>query len=374
VDVIWGPDQIIGDKLQYLQYMANDKVSQDQYYPLYDVMKNYIGKQTDPKFLPVKKFKVPVDTALVRKNGTVNADDVVTTEMQFELPSNRVVTRDQLIILNVIATNQWKRPIYFTSTQVGMGLTDFMRREGLTYRLIPVKATTDVNVEPMYENMMKKFTSGHANVKGVYFDEENRRHLYTIRQSYADVAKELIAKGRKEEARAAVLKSDQLIPDINVPYGMPSRVELHNQASLSLMEAAYESGATDLANKISKALSKDFDQHMEYLASLGDMTKKQLEDILMNYSQQKYMEQMQQQQGGQPSRQADAYLAANLSRNQSGLSFEMTRVFNLMQYLKRAESENNPAAKDSLQKKIDSALLKLKPDSNKLTSKPDSLK
>jgi len=374
VDVIWGPDQIIGDKLQYLQYMANDKVSQDQYYPLYDVMKNYIGKQTDLKFLPVKKFKVPVDTALVRKNGTVNADDVVTTEMQFELPSNRVVTRDQLIILNVIATNQWKRPIYFTSTQVGMGLTDFMRREGLTYRLIPVKATTDVNVEPMYENMMKKFTSGHANVKGVYFDEENRRHLYTIRQSYADVAKELIAKGRKEEARAAVLKSDQLIPDINVPYGMPSRVELHNQASLSLMEAAYESGATDLANKISKALSKDFDQHMEYLASLGDMTKKQLEDILMNYSQQKYMEQMQQQQGGQPSRQADAYLAANLSRNQSGLSFEMTRVFNLMQYLKRAESENNPAAKDSLQKKIDSALLKLKPDSNKLTSKPDSLK
>jgi hypothetical protein len=374
VDVIWGPDQIIGDKLQYLQYMANDKVSQDQYYPLYDVMKNYIGKQTDPKFLPVKKFKVPVDTALVRKNGTVNADDVVTTEMQFELPSNRVVTRDQLIILNVIATNQWKRPIYFTSTQVGMGLTDFMRREGLTYRLIPVKATTDVNVEPMYENMMKKFTSGHANVKGVYFDEENRRHLYTIRQSYADVAKELIAKGRKEEAKAAVLKSDQLIPDINVPYGMPSRVELHNQASLSLMDAAYESGATDLANKISKALSKDFDQHMEYLASLGDMTKKQLEDILMNYSQQKYMEQMQQQQGGQPSRQADAYLAANLSRNQSGLSFEMTRVFNLMQYLKRAETENNPAAKDSLQKKIDSALLKLKPDSNKLTSKPDSLK
>jgi len=129
------------------------------------------------------------------------------------------------------------------------------------------------------------------------------------------------------------------------------------------MEAAYESGATELAKKISKELSKDFDQHMEYFASLGDMTKKQLEDILMNYSQQKYMEQIQQQQGGQPSRQADAYLAANLSRNQSGLSFEMTRVFNLMQYLKRADSDNNPALKDSLGKLIDSNLLKLKPDS-----------
>jgi hypothetical protein len=373
VDVIWRPDQIIGDKLQYLQYMANDKVSQDQYYDLYDVMKNYIGKQDDPRFLPIKKFKVPVDTALVRKNGTANADDVLTSEMQFELPSNRAITRDQLIILNVIATNQWKRPIYFTSTQVGMGITDFMRREGLTFRLIPVKATTDVNVGPMYENMMKKFTSGHANVKGVYFDEENRRHLYTIRQSYADLARELLAKGKKEEAKMVVLKSDSLIPDINVPYGIPSRYEMHNRASLSLMDAANESGATDLAKKISKALSKDLDQHMEYLASLGDMTKKQLEAILMNYNQQKYMEQMQQQQGGQANRQADVYLTNNLSKNQLGLALEMNQVFNFTQYLKRSETDINPAAKDSIKNKIDS-LLKLKPDSNKLTSKPDSQK
>ena len=86
-------------------------------------------------------------------------------------------------------------------------------------------------------------------------------------------------------------------------------------------------GATDLAKKISNALNKDFNQHMEYFASLGDMTKKQLEDILMNYSQQKYMEQMQQQQGGQPNRQADAYLTANLSKNQSGLAIEMNKGF-----------------------------------------------
>ena len=49
-------------------------------------------------------------------------EDVVTSEMQFELPESMPITRDQLIILNVIATNQWKRPIYFTSQQVGMGI------------------------------------------------------------------------------------------------------------------------------------------------------------------------------------------------------------------------------------------------------------
>ena len=101
----------------------------------------------------------------------------------------------------------------------------------------------------MMKNMMTKFSNGHADVKGVYFDEENRRHLYTIRQSFADLAKQLLAKGRKDEAKQVVLKSDNLVPDTNVPYATPSRYEFHNQASFTLMEAAYESGATELATK-----------------------------------------------------------------------------------------------------------------------------
>src|SRR6186713_738327 len=363
VDVIWGPDKIIGDKLQYLQLAPSDKAGND-YYDLYKVMSG-IGNQIDPRIMPIKRFSVPVDTALARKNGTLNDEDVAVTEMQFEIP-NRALTRDQLIILNVIATNQWKRPIYFTSLQVGMGLTDFMRREGLTYRLIPIKPTSDVNVKPMYEHMMTKFANGHADVKGVYFDEENRRHLYQIRQSYADLARELLARGEKDSAKAVVLKSDQLIPDTNVPYGIPSRYEQHNQSSWSLMEAAYGSGATDLGKKISKELSKDLDQHMEYLASLGDMTKKQLEDILMNYTQQKYMEQLQEQQGGKANRQADAYLTTNLSKNQSGLTVDMIQLFNLSQYVKRTDADYNPAAKDEEKRKLDSALLELSSDTNKL--------
>ena len=64
------------------------KYRQEQYYPLYDVMKNVIGNEADPRILPVKRFKVPVDTALVRKNGTVNDEDVAATEMQFEFPES----------------------------------------------------------------------------------------------------------------------------------------------------------------------------------------------------------------------------------------------------------------------------------------------
>ena len=369
VDVIWRPDQIIGDKLQQLIYYADNKAGND-YYDLYDVMKNVIGKQDDPRILPVKKFKVPLgDTVMLRKNGTVNADDVLTGPMQFELPDkDQNPSRDELIILNIIATNGWKRPIYFTSPQVGMGLTDFMRRDGLTYRLTPVRITSDVNVDPMYENMMKKFTGGHANVKGVYFDEENRRHLYTIRQYYGDLANALLAKGKKDSARQAVFKCDSLIPDINVPYAMPSRYEFHNRASKTLMEAAYESGATELAKKINNALNKDINEHLEYIASLGDMTRNQLENILMKYGQDKMMEQFQERQGGQASGNADAHLDANLTSNQKGLTIEMNQLIYLQQEIKGVESKFNPkpaTLNDSLNKKIDSTLLKLKPDSPK---------
>jgi len=362
VDVIWGPEQIIGDKRQQLQYIQQQGLK-DTYYDLYDVMKNVIGKQEDPSILPVKKFKVPVDSALVRKNGTVNADDVLTPEMQFELPEGDVnPTRDQLIILNVIATNQWKRPIYFTSPQVGLGIVPFLRREGLTYRLTPVRGTSDVNVEPMFQHMMTKFTNGHADVKGVYFDEENRRHLYTIRQSFGDLAKGLIAKGKMEDAKKVVMRADSLIPNINVPYGIPSRIELHNQASYTLMEAAYECGATELGKKIYNELNKDFTQHMEYLAALGDMTTKQLEDIVMQYSQMSYMERFEQQQGKQPSGRASAYLSTALSANQMSLAYEINRVYGfVMQLMKPINEKYNepPKAKDTINKP-DSGLLNLK--------------
>jgi hypothetical protein len=76
------------------------------------------------------------------------------------------------------------------------------------------------------------------------------------------------------------------------------------------------------------------------------------------------MEQMQQQQQAS---QADAYLTASLSPNQLGLAMEMTRVSNLTQYLKNRDAKNNPQQnQDSLNKKLlDSALLKLNPDTPK---------
>ncbi|HSU27786.1 MAG TPA: DUF2723 domain-containing protein, partial [Chitinophagaceae bacterium] len=145
VDVIWSPEQIEGGNREVM-YFDPGTVPQDRYYPLYDAMKNVLGKYTPdpetkrdkgPETYPIKKFSVPVDTMLVKKNGTVNPDDIVVPEIRFEIPKS-YMQRNDLAILNIIASNNWKRPIYFTSPFSELGFGEYLRKDGLSYRLIPV--------------------------------------------------------------------------------------------------------------------------------------------------------------------------------------------------------------------------------------------
>ena len=70
------------------------------------------------------------------------------------------------MVLDMLAYNNWERPIYFAIT-VGsdnfMGLEKYFQLEGLSYRLVPYKAvspdgqTGEVNVDKMYDNLINKF-------------------------------------------------------------------------------------------------------------------------------------------------------------------------------------------------------------------------
>ncbi len=64
-------------------------------------------------------------------------------------------------ILNIIAANKWRRPIYFTSPYDELGFAQYLRTDGLTYRLVPVK-NSEVNRDWAYNVMMKKFVFGNA--------------------------------------------------------------------------------------------------------------------------------------------------------------------------------------------------------------------
>ena len=269
IDVIWSADQIEGSKRDYIEYKPNASMPDDKFYNLYDVMKNYVGKDNpdnDYSF-PVKNVTVPVDAAAAIKNGTVNATDSVLSSLDFSLPRNALM-KNESAVLNIIAANNWKRPIYFTNAGAELGFDQYLRRDGLSYRLAPVK-NSKVNTDWMLDKLTNKFAFGNANKPGVYFDEENRRHLGGIRSAYAELAIDLAAKNRKEEARAVLNKVDKMMHESNFGYGLTSRGNLHNRNSLLFLEACYLAGDQTLIQKVSAAVKQDLQQQVNYYNTLS---------------------------------------------------------------------------------------------------------
>ncbi len=262
IDVIWSADQIRG--VPYITFQPSG--DQNRYYDLYDVMKNVVGRQSPISSFPVKKFTVPVDPVAVKEMGIANAADSVPNQIQLEIPEGKsYLSLDQLTMLNIVAANQWKRPICFTAPYQEIGFGPYLRQEGMVFRFVPVRQqgrSMDVNkTDSLLKNV---FRFGGASKPGVYFDEENRRHLLTIRQTYAVAAANLADQGRRQEAVNLLEKAENGILPENLPYAMVSRGQSHNQISMIYLEAAYKAGHTALADKVKAALKKDLTEQKNY--------------------------------------------------------------------------------------------------------------
>jgi hypothetical protein len=127
-DVLFTPEQIQGNTRDAVPISPIPGFDQSKYYDAYDMFKNVVGSD-DPKytqqgedgtvynFLPVHHLSVPVDVNLVRRNGTVNADDSVASELHIDIgPKKNYLFKNELAVLAIIAANKWQRPICFNST------------------------------------------------------------------------------------------------------------------------------------------------------------------------------------------------------------------------------------------------------------------
>ncbi len=271
IDVIWSRNQIEGRNRDVAVFRAQPSYPENQFYNLYDMMKNYVGNDANQddrgyNIYPTKKVSLPVDASLVKGNGTVNADDSVVPAIDFEIPKNAMYKGD-MALLNIISANKWQRPIYFTMPYGELGFSNYLRRDGLSYRLVPV-ANSSVNTDWMFDKVMNKFGFGNANVFNVYFDEENRRHLNIIRRADAELAIDLAAQNRKEDARKVLDKTDNMMLQSNFPYGMVSRNNEHNRIAMMFLEACYRAEDKPLATKVAKSVKTDLQQQVKYYNSL----------------------------------------------------------------------------------------------------------
>ena len=248
-----------------------------------DTPKSKVNVGQDQKlvdYIPTKNFKITVDKAAVLANGTVSKDRAnrIVDNVEWTVNKNYIMKND-LIILDILAANDWKRPIYFaitTGADSYLGLTDYFQLEGLAYRLVPFKAqnfdgqTGEVNTEIMYENLMNKFVWGGMTENKVYMDENNRRMCMNFRNNYARLAQEYIRLGKNDKAEEVLDKCITSIPEEVVPY---------DYFMLSSVELFYRIKKYEKGNKIVRSLVDRYEDELIYYLSLKGDAKKSVKDI-----------------------------------------------------------------------------------------------
>ncbi len=158
-------------------------------------------------YLPTKNLKMTVNADSVLKYNVVPASErsrIVDT-IKFKYSSNYVM-KDNLAMFDILAHNNWKRPICFTVT-VGpenlIGLQPYLYKEGFTYRLIPYKVDTTVrdqmekvNTDSMYNAVMNKFKWGHFKT-AKYLDHESTTMFYPVMlTTFLDLTQDLVQHGK----------------------------------------------------------------------------------------------------------------------------------------------------------------------------------
>ncbi len=284
-DVIFSEEQVAGNKLNVAYYNALPEFGEKSYHNLDSVLR-YVVADPSGKYqastpegpvniFPTHKFKVPVNKANAIAAGIAKPTDNIVDELLIDFnPNRQYMVKNEMAMYAIIATSQFKRPVCFTSLQElkELGLDKYVRQTGMSYQLVPVLGDgATVDTDAAYKNIMTKFAFGNAKNPTVYYDEENRRHLNSIRYSVAQVATALSMEGKKDKARDILRKVDGEMNEKSFPYAMTSnRGNQHDYFSYVFLQACYAADEDALAKKIAGLLTKDLKQQITYYRSLGD--------------------------------------------------------------------------------------------------------
>ncbi|MGI4875804.1 MAG: glycosyltransferase family 117 protein [Janthinobacterium lividum] len=178
---------------------------------------------------PSRQFYLDVDTTAVKALGIIPKDREHQLVPRLEWTMGRNIEKKNLVILDMIATNNWKRPIYFSSTVAPsdyMNLQPYFQLEGMAYRLLPLRAP---NYNPKadegfleksicYDELMHKFQYRGLTNPNIFYDENNLRFPANYRDKFARLANAYLADGDVAKAREVANKCLAVMPDEAVPY------------------------------------------------------------------------------------------------------------------------------------------------------------
>lgn len=224
-----------------------------------------IGKDYD--FYYTKKIRVPVN----KRNITQHADDSILDYIDIDLKTNQLEKKD-IMILDLLEQNDWKRPVYFAITIGSSGrsflyLNNYFRLDGMVYKLMPIDYSVKeseeiggVDTDVLYPIMMEKYKWGNLN-GDIYLDETNIRMTMNFRNNFSRLAEELIKEKKYQKAKVVLDYCMEIMPGEKVPL---------NYFVHPIIESYYQIDAFTEANEIVDSLYKIYASELEYYFSFSE--------------------------------------------------------------------------------------------------------
>ena len=225
---------------------------------------------TKVKIYPSNKIRIPVNKENVLASGIVKPEDadLILPYIDIEIDET-AIGKNRIMMLDIIANNDWKRPIYFTgganADEEYIWMKDYLQLDGLSYRLVPIKTAISSNLfdlgridtEHMYKIMMgwdwKRFDADQ-----MYVDPETRKNAISLRNNFTRLAEEYLKEG--DSLRA------QEVLDFSLEK-MPIRRFGHYGMSLGYPQLYYIAGDREMARQTANTLISIFQDRLRYYSS-----------------------------------------------------------------------------------------------------------
>ncbi len=242
------------------------------------------NQDLNASYLPTEFLRIPVNKDHVLKYGIVKPKDANKIVPYIDIRiKGSAIYKNRLLMLDIVANNDWKRPIYFTggafSEDDYIWMKDYLQLDGMCYKLVPIKTPVDranpfdmgrVDSDLMYEKV-KTWDWGNSGSPDIYHDVETRKNSITYRGNLARLMEQLINEDKLDKAEEI---ADIAMTNMPVEYfGFYTLLEPY-------ISGYYEVGNKEKAQQLFKDVANKYQENLSYYSGLKVENQERLfEDI-----------------------------------------------------------------------------------------------
>ncbi len=242
----------------------------------------YSENTLDLVYYPTNKIRIPVNKKNVLESGLVKEKDsaLIVDYIDIDLPN--ALPKNRIMMLDIMANNDWKRPIYFSGGSFDSAeyiwMKEYLQLDGLAYKLVPIRTQNRstfemgrIDSDLMYD-IVTQWDWGNSGSPDIYHDPQTRTQGLSFRSNLARLVETLIRENKIDKAKDIIdLAMTHLPVDF---YGFYTFVE-------PFVDGYYKVGETTKARELYGQLKGIYEDRLDYYAGVPlDEQYAKIEDIL----------------------------------------------------------------------------------------------